>query len=67
MKTRTTALRMFLLVLLGTMLGTMEVQAQRAVITSDGKTMYFCKDQSEAQSLGSQIFSIAIFTAGCSL
>ena len=64
MKTRTTALRMFLLVLLGTMLGTMEVQAQRAVITSDGKTMYFCKDQSEAQSLGSQIFSIAIFTAG---
>ena len=55
---------MFLLVLLGTMLGTMEVQAQRAVITSDGKTMYFCKDQSEAQSLGSQIFSIAIFTAG---
>lgn len=64
MKTRTTLLRMFLLVLLGTMLGTMEVQAQRAVITSDGKTMYFCKDQSEAQSLGSQIFSIAIFTAG---
>lgn len=55
---------MFLLVLLGTMLGTMEVQAQRAVITSDGKTMYFCKDQSEAQSLGSQIFTIETFTAG---
>ena len=67
MKTKTTTtLRVFLLVLLGCMLGTMKMMAQYAAISSDGTQMYFCNSLTEAQSLGAKTFQIATASANVS-